>query len=429
MADAKGSSFWLRHVEKVAVAVLVILCGFWAYWTFSHLSPARLRSLERGVSELSTRVQRGTGAAEFAFPNAQSFMEAWQTPPKLVEIHFDPFQPPIEKVIARVFDIVPAGTIILDAHVADAVGQLSVSAEPQADQVPDQGLMAEVLDDGKVRLTAVPASSPHAKIEYKGRVVVTDANNNRFIYQNIRVTSTPPVAKPPRLASAIADRRKVTLQWDEDPETTAPITGWRIERRISENEEFLPIQSLKRDIPPGTHTTLPRPNPNETRFEDTTVEPSATYSYRVRTEYLVAGSAEFTPPSEHVTVTTRSDLSLALATVTRDMAVLRINKWVKDIEVNDAFPVKPGERIGYNRNRWFREVNQVVDFTTPYFLVDIQPVRQLKQVKRKIRTVDESGRPVEREIETTWWESTFRVVVFNEQKNTHEIISAERTTP
>ncbi|MBN1629012.1 MAG: hypothetical protein JW990_04555 [Thermoleophilia bacterium] len=412
MADARGSGFLLHHGEKVVVGVLVVACAAYGFWTLQRVEPGDLDMLQKNQRSLEQKLNGlPLTPPDDETDEAKYVVEIGPKSVELVALATDPFQKPKSQTIRHLYQIKPGQNVLLDDHLPILVGKPTKATADRVDGDSRLTLTTDIRPDGRVLVTAA-VNDP--AVQGMGTVTILDANNNTVSYK-IKVTMKIPVAQPPRLLSVQADRRKATIEWVDDTATTAPVAAWVLERRAE-------------DAPFAALTEIPNPAPGAAatrqRYEDTTVAPASRYVYRVLTRYQSGSGTELTKPSNEITAATRSDLSLALTTINQSLVMFEVTKWVQDEQVTHPFNVRPGQVIGHNPNRVFAIGGErvTVDFTTPYVLVDIQPVRVLQRVARKVPRLRPDGTSEMIEIETTWWEGSFQAVVYNTQRKTSEAL-------
>jgi len=435
MADAKGSSFLLGHAEKAVVALLVLACGGYGGWTLKNLTPAGLDKLRSRQRTLVTKMANlpPTPEVEWHLPSVESI-----TPrvAKVKPLDFDPFHPPKSYIVEKIYEIEPGKLIKLKEHIGKLVGtkyHLEVKVKKTQDSLLTvRDVKVTPIVEGPDRGTLVfGAANPDPKAQGLVTLAVRDVNNNEAIY-TIIVTTDIPVAFPPTLVSVAADRRSATLAWEEDPRTTALVVGWRILRQ-AEGGQLIPVKdlasSLAKDAARYTgKPNKPKPGLDEYRYVDDSVQPSSSYTYAVCTLYMAGVGPVLTAPSKTQQVATMSDLSIKVTAINPAMVTFEVTKWVKDVPVVDAFNVRPGQRIGVRRSRKYPVggENVEVDFTTPFLLVDIQPVRRLIRITKLVDVYTPDGGTEQRKVETKWWRSDFQAVVYNEHKQMQEIHTLRR---
>ncbi|MDQ7779087.1 MAG: fibronectin type III domain-containing protein [Planctomycetota bacterium] len=194
-----------------------------------------------------------------------------------------------------------------------------------------------------------------------------------------------PVLRDPQAAVG-----KITLEWEPDPKTTAPILGYWVWRKGPQGE-----WKLLSEAPLGAKMTS---------FVDNTVEPETAYSYKIQTRTNAARTNNKSVDSEALEIASLGLWRMRLRGGSERIAQIAVTDRRTGEEW--TFSVRPGEKIG-------REVavnaRKLVDFSTDNTLKEIRKERRKYIVKVKERKIGPGGIIIEQEVEKEVFKTELRI--------------------
>ncbi len=217
--------------------------------------------------------------------------------------------------------------------------------------------------------------------------------NSWFMYRRpiykVKVTPKPTVIPsvifPPRLDPLEIKPEQpdcIILAWQNNDQTTARVKGYHVYRKKAADRKFTLLTQLTAGGITPTGSAL-------TSYQDRSVQPETVYIYRITaiTDETMVNNKQESSPSNEEKIQTPGIIEITVtAAIFNEMAMIRIKKYIKNAWRQRIFNINKDAEIGKIEKD--SQTGEKLDFSTGYFLKDIQKTKELRNIMKIRMFVD-----------------------------------------